>query len=116
MVSVTCGAGGPCSPPLALAVSWGFNQSIRPCPISSRGHPDREAAQRNGSLVLPAVKRVVVNRLQLYAGALTLLRVLPANSDKTREPTNGLEPLPLLITSDRSCVAGVCMSLQIPHS
>ena len=93
MVSVTCGAGGPCSSPLALAVSRGFNQSIRPCPISSPGHPDREAAQRNGSFVLPTVERVAVNRLRLYAGTLTWFNVLPANRYIIREPTSGLEPL-----------------------
>jgi hypothetical protein len=82
MVGITCGAGDPCSPPLLLAPSWGLNQSIRPSPNSSPGHLDREAAQRNGSFVLPAVKWVAVNRLQLYAGALTFLRVLPANREK----------------------------------
>jgi len=93
MVSVTCGAGGPCSSPLALAVSRGFNQSIRPCAISSPGHPDREAAQRNGSFVLPTVEQVAVNRLRLYAGTLTWFNVLPANRYIIREPTSGLEPL-----------------------
>jgi hypothetical protein len=59
-----------------------MKESIRPSPNSSPGHLDREAAQQNGSFVLPAVKRVAVNRLQLYAGTLTFLCVLPANREK----------------------------------
>ena len=35
--------------------------------------------------------------------------------DAKREPTSGLEPMTYnLITSDNSCVAGVCMGLPIP--
>src|SRR5215210_1457447 len=115
MVSVTCGAGGPCSPPLALAVSWGFNQSIRPCPISSPGHPDRDAVQRNGSFVLPAVERVAVNRLRLYAGTLiwsTFYLQIATLLESRRVDSNRL---PLLITSGNSRVAGVCRGLHIPH-
>jgi hypothetical protein len=45
-------------------------------------------------------------------GALSFLFDLQAK----REPTSGLEPLTYnLITSDNSCVAGVCTGLQIPH-
>jgi hypothetical protein len=41
----------------------------------------------------PPVKRVAVNRSRGEAGAIALLCVLPANRNKNREPTSGLEPL-----------------------
>jgi hypothetical protein len=36
---------------------------------------------------------VAVNGLRRQAGAHLLFRILPANREKTREPTSGLEPL-----------------------
>jgi len=56
-------------------------------------------------------------RLVGVAGAGAALRfgVFPANLYKIESRRADSNRLPLLITSDRSCVAGVCRRLQMPH-
>jgi hypothetical protein len=90
-----------------------------------------------GLVLLDLINILTVTRASAYvagkvflrvalAGAdpLVLIRIFPANAKKV-EPTSGLKNrLPLLITSDRSRVAGVCRGSQghgeqpngVPHS
>jgi hypothetical protein len=65
-------------------------------------------------------ERPVLNGLQYGCGmarpdCFAVPHVLPANRNKTKSRRADSNRLALLITSDRSCVAGVCRGLQFPH-